>query len=191
MMRFDNLSTEVRTKEFGSFARQPKQHIHSDTEIRCEDDRHRVCYLFNRFALGLRVTGRSNDDRFAMLQRGAKDFIDAVGLTEVDCHVTIFHRRLDRIPQIASCGDFDFPFALRQIEHSFSHAPSRADEHYAHGRILHDPEQPAIASILILPMSCAGAFGSLRSSRTAANELQAISLRASRGLSSREPGWAR
>src|SRR6266478_3486948 len=118
-----------------------------------------------------------------MLQRGAADFIDAVGLTEVDCHVAIFHRRLDRIPKIALRGDLDFPIALRQIEHSLSRAPGRADEHYAHGRILHRREQPAIASIRSLPASCEGAPDSLRSSRTAANELQATSLRASRGLS--------
>src|SRR5258708_13467830 len=106
-----------------------------------------------------------------MLRRGAAHFIDAVGLTEVDCHVTIFHRRLDRIPQIASCGDLDFPIALRQIEHSLSHAPGRADEHYAHGRIIHRREQPAIASIRSLPASCEAPPASPRTSPPPPNPL--------------------
>jgi hypothetical protein len=83
------------------------------------------------------VAGRSNDERFAMLQRGAADFIDAVGLTEVDCHVTIFHSRFYRIAQIASRGDLDFPIALRQMEHSFSHATGGANQQHTHGRLLH------------------------------------------------------
>jgi hypothetical protein len=31
-------------------------------------------------------------------------------------------------------GDLDFCIALGQVEHGFSHAPSRANEQYAHGR---------------------------------------------------------
>ena len=68
MMRFDNLSTEVWAEEFGSFARQPEKHIHSDTEIRCEHDRHRASGFFNYRALLLRMTRRSDDERFAVVQ---------------------------------------------------------------------------------------------------------------------------
>src|SRR5260370_24222166 len=101
-MGLDNLRREIRVEQFGSLLGQPKEHVDSHAEIRCQHDRYRMRCLFNSFALLLRVAGRSNDERFAMLQRGAADFIDAVGLTEVDCYVTIFYRWLDRIPPVAS-----------------------------------------------------------------------------------------
>jgi hypothetical protein len=72
-----------------------------------------------------------------MLQSSAADFINAVGLAEVDCHIAIFYGWFDWIAQIALRHDLDFPIALRQIEHSSSHAPSRANQQHAHGRILH------------------------------------------------------
>ena len=66
-MRFDNLRIEIRAEQFRSFLRQPKEHVDSDAEIRCQHDRYRVRCLFNGFALLLRVAGCSNDERFAML----------------------------------------------------------------------------------------------------------------------------
>ena len=65
-----------------------------------------MCCFFNGFALLLRVAGCSDDERFAVPQRRGADFIGAVGLTEVDCHITIFHRQFDCIAQIALRGDF-------------------------------------------------------------------------------------
>src|SRR5436309_742942 len=104
-MDFDNLSIEIRAKQLGSFLRQPKKHIYSNAEIRCKNDRYRLRCRFNPFALLLRVACRSNDQRFPIPQRGETDFINAVDLTEVDCHVTISHRRFDRIAHIASRRD--------------------------------------------------------------------------------------
>ena len=35
VMRFDNLRSEIRAEQFGSFLRQPKEHVDSHAEIRC------------------------------------------------------------------------------------------------------------------------------------------------------------
>ena len=129
------------------------------------------------------MTRRSDDERFAVGERCPANFVCRVGMAEVDCHITIFHPRLDWIAQIAACGDLNVPIGVRQLEHSFSHASRRADEQYAHRRILHGGEQRVIASIQSLPGSCADVSGSLRSFRPMANEPQATSRRASRALS--------
>ena len=95
VMRFDNLTTKIRSEQFGSFSRQPEKHINSHAEIRCENHRHRVCCFFNNGPLFLRMTSRSDDERLTVVQRGAADFIDCVGVTEIDCQIAIFHRWLD------------------------------------------------------------------------------------------------
>ena len=118
-----------------------------------------------------------------MLRSRAADFaFDAVGLTEVDCHITIFHRRFDSISRSHCAGYLNFLDRSGPDRAQFFHAPRRADEQCAHGRILHGREQRAIASIQSLPASCEGAPGSLRSSRTTANELQMTLRRASQAL---------
>ena len=134
MMRFDNLSAEVRTKEFGSLARQPKQRIHPNTEIRCENDWDRSSSLFNYRALLLGMTRCSDDERFAVGERCPANFVDRVGVTEIDRYVTVFYRWLDRIAQIALRGDLNFRIALCKIANRLSHAPGRADEQHAHGK---------------------------------------------------------
>src|ERR1043166_2968605 len=51
VLRCDNLRIEIRPEQFGSFLRQPKEHVDSHTEIRCQNNRYRVRCLFNGFAL--------------------------------------------------------------------------------------------------------------------------------------------
>jgi hypothetical protein len=112
-MRFDNLGLKIIAELFASFARQPEEYIDSDAEIGCKHDRHRSPSLFNDSALLPRVTGRSNDQRLAVLQGNATDFSGGVGLAKIDSHIAIFHRRFDRIAKVAACGDVDVRIAIR------------------------------------------------------------------------------
>ena len=57
-------------------------------------------------------------------KRSAADFSDAVGLAEIDCHITIFHRRFDRVAQIASRGDVDCPDRSAQDQNVFPMRPA-------------------------------------------------------------------
>ena len=187
-MCFDNLRTEVRAEQLGSLSRQPKEHVDSHAEIGCQNDRYRTSCIIDNMSLLLGVASRPYDEGFTMLQRGAADFTGGVGVTEVDNHITILHRPVDGIAQIALRGDSKVRIVLRQFANSFPHASGRAHEQYTHGRILHSRERLAIASIQILAGSCEVERGSLRSSRIAANELPPTSRRANRVLSSPEQG---
>ena len=46
-MRFDDLGVKIAAELFGSFARQPEEHIDSDAEVRCKHDRQRLRGFFN------------------------------------------------------------------------------------------------------------------------------------------------
>jgi hypothetical protein len=83
------------------------------------------------------MTGRPNDQRFAMLQCSRGDFSDGVGVTEIDSHIAIFHRQFDWVAKITPRDDVDFWIGTRKGTNSFSHAPNRADEQYTHLRVLH------------------------------------------------------
>src|SRR5438067_1004500 len=127
-MRFDNRDVKIAAELLGSFARQPEKDIDSDAEIRCQHDWQRSRSLFDCTPLLCSVTRRPNNQRLAMLQRGATDFSGGGGVTEIDRHIAVFHGRLNRIAQITPRDDVDFWIVLRKTTNSFSHAPSRADE---------------------------------------------------------------
>src|SRR5258707_7178448 len=146
-MRFDNLGVKIAAELFGSFAREPEEHIDSDAEVRCKYDRQRLCGLFNYSALLFRLTGRPNHQRLAMLQGKATDFSNGVGLAEIDSYIAILHSRLDRIAKVASRDDVDLWIVLRRIANGLAHATSRANEQYADARRLHSEET------LTLPLS--------------------------------------
>src|SRR5713101_8424508 len=101
VMRFDNRDVKIAAEPPGSFARQPEKHVDSDAEIRRKHDWQRLRARFNYSALLLRMTGRSNNQRLAMLQRSRADFTDSVGVAEIDRHIAISHGRFDRIAKIA------------------------------------------------------------------------------------------
>src|SRR4029450_5006635 len=65
---FDNLGVKITSELLGSFTRQPEEHVDSDTEIRCKHNWQRPRSLFNQSALLLRMTGRPDDQRLAMLR---------------------------------------------------------------------------------------------------------------------------
>jgi hypothetical protein len=83
------------------------------------------------------MTGGPNDQRRAMPQSSAAYFGYGVGMAKIDSHIAIFHRRFDWIANIALRDDVDFWVATREVSDGFSHAPSRANEQYAHGRRFH------------------------------------------------------
>ena len=136
-MRFDNLDVKIAAELFGSFAREPEEHIDSDAEVRCKYDRQRLCGLFNYSALLFRLTGRPNHQRLAMLQGSVTDFSDGVGLAKIDGYIAILHSRLDRIAKVASRDDVDLWIVLRKIANGFAHATSRANQQHANARRLH------------------------------------------------------
>src|SRR5439155_9203824 len=140
VMRFDNLGFKIAAELFGSFAREPEEHIDSDAEVRCKYDRQRLCGLFNYFALLFRVTGRPNHQRLAMPQGSVTDFSDGVGLAKIDSDVATLHSRFDRIAKVASCDDVDLRIVLRKIANGLAHATSRANEQHANARRLHSEE---------------------------------------------------
>src|SRR5260370_3755366 len=83
------------------------------------------------------MTGCPNDQRRAMLQSSAAYFSYGVGMAKIDSHIAIFHQRFDWVANIALRDDVDFWVATREVSDGFSHAPSRANEQYAHGRRFH------------------------------------------------------
>src|SRR6266705_335480 len=94
------------------------------------------------------MPSRSDDDGSLMLQCCAANFVDRVGVTEIDHDIAISHRRFDGITQIALRDDLDIRIALGksasrtdsscgEIDNRFTHAPGRTYEQHADGRLLH------------------------------------------------------
>src|SRR5206468_6707677 len=91
------------------------------------------------------MSRRSDDEGSSMLQYCAANSVDRVGVTEIDHDIAIFHRRFDGIAQITFRHDLDIRIPPGKIDNRFSHAPGRAYQQDAHGRLLHYGE------ILTLP----------------------------------------
>src|SRR5919198_2765163 len=101
VMCFDNLGIKIAAELLRGFARQPKEHIDPDTEIRRKHNWQRPRGLFDYSALLFRMAGRPNDQRLAMLKGSRADLSDSVGVTKIDSHIAIFHWRLHWVAEIA------------------------------------------------------------------------------------------
>ena len=179
-MCFDDLGVKIPAELFGSFLRQPEEHIDSDAEIRCQHDRQRLRGFFNYFALLPRLTGRPNHQRLVMFQ----------ATRQISVMVSAWLKSI-ATSQFCIAGSIEsprshragsrFPVAIRKIADGFSHATGRANQQ-SHARESSFCAQPAIVSIRIPLAFCASASDLLRSSRIVADALRRTSRRASQGL---------
>src|SRR5205809_6524654 len=78
------------------------------------------------------MSSRADDEGSPMHQCRAADLADCVGLTKIDRHIAILHRRLDWIAQIALRDDVDFRIVLCKIDNGLSHSAFRSNEQNAH-----------------------------------------------------------
>src|SRR4051794_24833812 len=81
------------------------------------------------------MRGRADHKRFTFVQRRAADFTGRVGMTEIDRHIAIVHRRLDCVAEVALRYDLNFWLGACKVEYGFPHATGCAYQQHAHGNL--------------------------------------------------------
>src|SRR6266853_5597826 len=72
-----------------------------------------------------------------MLQCRATNSFDCVGMTEIDRHIALCHRRFDCVTEIALRDDLDLRIALGKIDNRFSHSAGCTYQEHTQRRFHH------------------------------------------------------
>ena len=78
------------------------------------------------------MSGGTDDKWLSILQCDAANLLDGIGMTKIDRYARFFHRRFDRVAEIALRHDVDLRIVPSKIDNRFSHPAGCADERHAH-----------------------------------------------------------